>query len=153
MSRAIEHRRRSAILRGLKIVVAVTCLTACVLLVALWVRSYWKHDAMVVYQGSRIGSEYGTVYFYRHPPLVPNTGRNFGFGTLPSPSRKPTFMFECKLTANDTRIRAPHWYIAPLFAALAASPWLPWSKRFSLRTLPIATALVAFVLAIVYALR
>ena len=39
-------------------------------------------------------------------------------------------------------------------AALAAAPWIRWSRRFSLRTLLIATTLVAVVLGlIVYAAR
>jgi hypothetical protein len=58
-------------------------------------------------------------------------------------------MFEWQLTAKDTRIRVPHWYIAPLFAALAWVPWIHWSRRFSLRTLLIATALVAVGLGVI----
>jgi branched-subunit amino acid ABC-type transport system permease component len=49
----------------------------------------------------------------------------------------------------------PHWFIAGFFAAFAATTWvrqLRW--RFSLRTLLIATTLVAVVLgAIVWSIR
>ena len=38
---------------------------------------------------------------------------------------------------------APFWLTIILFAALAAAPWIPWSRRFSLRTLLIAMTLVA----------
>jgi hypothetical protein len=49
-------------------------------------------------------------------------------------------------------VRTPHWLPILLSAALVAAPWLRW--RFSLRTLLIATTLVAVVLgAIVYATR
>jgi hypothetical protein len=42
----------------------------------------------------------------------------------------------------------PHWFPTLLFAAFAALPWLPF-KRFSLRTLLIATTLIAVVLGII----
>jgi hypothetical protein len=37
----------------------------------------------------------------------------------------------------------PHWYPILAFGTLATISWLPWSKRFGLRTLLIATTLVA----------
>jgi hypothetical protein len=50
------------------------------------------------------------------------------------------------------RIRVPYWSLISLSAVFAAIPWLRW--RFSLRTLLIATTLIAFVLgAVVYSLR
>jgi hypothetical protein len=44
---------------------------------------------------------------------------------------------------------ASHWAAVLLMLALTAAPWFPWSKRFSLRTLLIATTLVAVVLGLV----
>jgi hypothetical protein len=48
-----------------------------------------------------------------------------------------------------------HWSFAIFFATLAAIPWLPWlSYRFSLRTLLIATTLIAVLLGFaVWAMR
>jgi hypothetical protein len=43
----------------------------------------------------------------------------------------------------------PHWLFAVLSVVFAAIPWLPW--RFSLRTLLIATRLVAAVLGLIVA--
>jgi hypothetical protein len=40
-------------------------------------------------------------------------------------------------------IMLPHWSAALLFAALAFLVWVPWSLNFSLRTLLIATTLIA----------
>ena len=40
----------------------------------------------------------------------------------------------------------PHWFLAVAAITLAGVPWLRWSARFSLRTLLIATTLVAAVL-------
>ena len=51
-------------------------------------------------------------------------------------------------------IDIPQWFPVLLFATLATAPWIRWSKRFSLRTLLIATTLVAVVLGlVVYAAR
>jgi hypothetical protein len=41
----------------------------------------------------------------------------------------------------------PHWFVALLFAALAALPWI--RPTFSLRTLLIATTLIAVLLGLV----
>jgi hypothetical protein len=47
----------------------------------------------------------------------------------------------------------PHWSPVLLFGAIASCPWLPWFKwRFSVRTLLIATTLVAVGLGMVVAL-
>ena len=44
-------------------------------------------------------------------------------------------------------VTVPTWLLVSLFAAFAALPWLRW--RFSLRTLLIATTLIAVVLGII----
>jgi hypothetical protein len=49
-------------------------------------------------------------------------------------------------------IQLPHWLPLIVFFILSVCPWmfsLPWSKRFSLRTLLIATTLVAAVLGLI----
>jgi hypothetical protein len=51
-----------------------------------------------------------------------------------------------------TTIGVTHWFVSFLITLLAALPWLPY--RFSLRTLLIATTLVAVLLgAVIYAVR
>jgi hypothetical protein len=45
----------------------------------------------------------------------------------------------------------PHWFSALLMAMAATAPWIKW--RFSLRTLLIATTLVAVVLGLAVAMR
>ena len=45
--------------------------------------------------------------------------------------------------ANCTGGIVPYWFPVAILASLAAVPWIRWSKRFSLRTLLIATTLVA----------
>jgi hypothetical protein len=46
-------------------------------------------------------------------------------------------------------IIVPHGLGAMVFAMLATAPWIRWSSRFSLRTLLIATTLVALVLGLI----
>ncbi len=50
---------------------------------------------------------------------------------------------------SGARLVIADWLPTLLFATLAAVPWLPWSNRFSLRTLLIATTLVAVVLGLI----
>ena len=48
-----------------------------------------------------------------------------------------------------TGLMVPHWFVVLIFAFLASTSWMKWSYRFSLRTLLIATTLVAVVLGFV----
>jgi hypothetical protein len=43
----------------------------------------------------------------------------------------------------------PHWFLALAFVGLGGLSWLRWQKRFSLRTLLIATTLVAIALEVI----
>jgi hypothetical protein len=61
--------------------------------------------------------------------------------------RSPFVAGQIGLTSFELRI--PYWLLVFTSGALAAIAWLPWSKRFSLRTLLIATTLVAIVLGII----
>jgi hypothetical protein len=72
-------------------------------------------------------------------PRVPVPARRFGLRTL-SPAN-----FE--LIAIGGGIALPYWLLVITFAATTTLPWLRW--RFSLRTLLIATTLVAIVLGLV----
>jgi hypothetical protein len=120
-------------LHYLRIAVTALSLTACVLLIALWVRSYWPQDSI-------------------------GTGIQSHAGELEVKSRKGWF----HVRAFDSQPRTFGWpyrtlfkvpYLIPVFiaAALAIIPWMRWSKRFSLRTLLIATTLVAVGLGIAVA--
>ena len=45
----------------------------------------------------------------------------------------------------------PYWLLILVSTTLAAAPWIEWPRRFSLRTLLIATTLVAVALGLVVA--
>jgi hypothetical protein len=144
-------------LRYLRILWTVFCGIVCVLLIVLWVRSYWWHDILQLGDGRAVASCLGTV----HACVV-----SVGPGLEPrwiltgSQLLKPaTQKYSCLGIGFSPGkfwpgVVIPDWLPTLLFATLAAAPWIRWSKRFSIRTLLIATTLIAVVLGvIVWAVR
>jgi len=141
-------------LRKLRIAWSVFWGVACVLLIVLWVRSYqWEESASGPLPGasgfildsipSRLeiqlwdGHLSWEVIRYsqeslkaRHIERSPFRGTGFGFYSRP----------------HYCIIHIPYWFLSISTAILTAVPWLRYSKRFRLRTLLIATTLVAVVL-------
>jgi hypothetical protein len=149
-------------LRYLRLAFSATCLIACVLLIALWVRSYWENDMgyfpLSTHRMVVLGSDSGSIGVSSYLPIALQNTRPWrtgivltGWGRLTLRITHPRDRTYPYFAAGSDdiylHVRFPHW-IAVFFAStLAALPWLPWwSKRFSLRTLLIATTLVAVVL-------
>jgi hypothetical protein len=135
-------------LKYVRIAATALSLTACVLLVALWVRCYWWRDLSAPLLISRIPTSIhqGKVVYVetqkRSTADMPDPLVN---GYLP-----PWISFSYKgFTVRGTGVAVPVWALIPPMAAIAALPWIRW--RFSVRTLLIATTLVAVVLGIVVA--
>jgi hypothetical protein len=146
--------------RKLRIAWSVAWCMVAVLLCVLWVRSYFQTDFVTSVNKSRmattLGSTSGAVYFARSDgsPLQFKT-RNGGFAVVTAvetkgwkyASDKPArleSMFLWKVVGKDLMIQIPIWLSAIPLATLAAAPWIRY--RFSLRTLLIATTLVAVAL-------
>jgi hypothetical protein len=161
--------------RKLRIAFSAFCCIACVLLIALWVRSCWRFDQFIqrISAADYVGYSSGKgrfVFGRTNDPLIQAafpqkwTRRGFPFSewdaalngpmaffpaTVPGPDkieiiRLPQFSTHPFLTKPGTvytEVVMPYWL--PIFStvALAAIPWLRW--RFSLRTLLIATTLIA----------
>ena len=132
--------------RKLRIAWSVGCGIACVLLIALWIRSYWSLDVYKSY-GHEIQIAVGRVLI--DETWVPST-------EPPSTTSEATGPHSFRITTVQTLVpagtglRVPFWLPTMVFVIFGAIPWFPW--RFSLRTLLIATMLVAVVLGlIVYA--
>lgn len=153
--------------RKLRIAWSVACGIACVLLVALWVRSYKHDDALQALAPSSsplvLRSFKGQLSFWRWHGVnatrrIPTKALNEDLDDILS-SMRPRFYWGFGRLAYPlgpgAGVFVPHRFPVLISAALAAIPWLPWwSRRFSLRTLLIATTLVAVVLGIgVYAAR
>jgi hypothetical protein len=132
--------------RKLRIAWSVCCAIACVLLIALWVRSYWWWDQLSV----AIGSDTTLAIESMRGDLVVGSYGAGPYWDIYSRSLNGTPPGNLALAPGDVRV--PERFLVLLFAALAAAPWLPWwSKRFSLRTLLIATTLIAVVLGLIVA--
>ena len=140
---------RSRTIRYLRIAVTALSLTACVLLIALWVRSYWWWDRIYrVSAASRlqsIGSNRGTVRFESsHFRFRPHTWRYFS-----NPDYEMYESFRWHFINGNGYIQVPHWLIVLIGAGAATVPWIHRLRRFSLRTLLIAMTLIAVGLGII----
>ena len=156
---------RSRITRYLRIAVTALSLTVCVLLIALWVRSYYRNDALFgpdFTSGiSGFGSVQGGASFFKssrqplprekwriHSEVIGGNGADdewflwpeydigYGFGAL----KRPAFRV----------FVIPHWFLVLVFAVIAISPWLP--SRFTIRTILIATTIIAVLLGLIVCL-
>jgi hypothetical protein len=143
--------------RKLRIAFSATCLIACVLLIVLWVRSYRWEDALVWVRGSArnvftVGSMYGWVQIMYQPGGDSDEMFLPPFCRLqrpPARSLKSIPSFALIANAAITLIRFPIWVLVLLVAAIGTTSWLRFFCRFSLRTLLIATTLVAVVLGLI----
>jgi hypothetical protein len=156
---------RPRVVRSLQIAISVVCGIACVLLIALWVRSYWWWDTayfplttqkMVTVhskEGSLGVSSYSPSILLNRRPWrsgIVLTGWGYWCSALSQPRNTNARMFGGGSDQYYTHVRFPHWFPILLFtisAAFAGFPWIRW--RFSLRTLLIATTLVAVVLGLI----
>ena len=152
-------------LRYLRVAWSVGCAIACVLLIVLWVLSFTERDYL---QGQlpggmdyTIASAHGLIF-----AAIFERDDETSYGFLRSdPSDDVQVAFDKKdfpfgvgirtFRGHQVQVRQIiicHLFVICSFAGLAAAPWLRW--RFSLRTLLIATTLVAMVLGlIVWAMR
>jgi hypothetical protein len=141
------HQRTNRTVQGMKfrklrIAWSVGCGIICLLLIVLWVRSYTWLDSLFVAHSHNFVSENGRIYFdcginwnksvriCRYLPLQTEFTSSRGG--------------QAYATLADGQEFAPYWAVVVFIAALGAASWLPW--RFSLRTLLIATTLVALLL-------
>ena len=146
-------------LRYLRITWTAICVTACLLLIALWVRSYRWGDKLEfpipATHGLVINSANGRVLAAIIGTDSPVTVK----GVIFSRYQRPDYQlgnsdtpFELLSEYSEYGVIVPHWFLISLCAVAATLPWLPY--RFSLRSLLTATTLVAVVLgAIVYVTR
>jgi hypothetical protein len=146
-------------LKYLRIAVTALGLTACVLLVALWVRSYWRLHILERQTGSQafqISSVKGRIAVADLDPRTYVIGKsylNVAAGDAADWRKEGVLGFAYYDDSFVTAFIAPHWLPAVFFAALAVIPWISSSWRFSLRTLLIATTLVAVGLGVLVAVN
>ena len=140
--------------RKLRITWTVFCGIACVLLIALWVRSYWWADNALNVLGHDLISIHGNV-------VIDDTIRFefaddriiwLGGGTNDRFWFVPISLAHAAHARQGSGIAVPYWFLVFPLAVLTSAPWLSQIRwRFSLRTLLIATTLVAVVLGLIVA--
>jgi hypothetical protein len=143
-------------LKYVRIAVTALCLMACVLLMVLWARSYRAEDraqGRISSVGIRLYSSRGWLVLFKNStpgagPYDWDISLGSDYWLTPPDSRLqyalPLSFFGPSATSN---ISLPHWVLALVSTAGAAASWLcPWQLRFSVRTLLIATTLVAVLL-------
>ena len=145
------------VLKYLRIAVTTLSLTACALLVALWVRSYRIYDALCgsigdhgaisldLLRGRIILSYWPQLdrewqWWHDEPDKVQIKSLNdidhvTGFNTFTN--------------FDGGGVLVPHWFPVTVTAIVAVIGWSRGSRRFSLRTLQIATTLIAVGLGII----
>jgi hypothetical protein len=147
--------------RKLRIAWSVAWGLAALLLIVLWVRSYWWIDFVTVPNpmAAQISSGRGTIRFPRQNVPTPS----WRFVTIsmvevaaelkaqgeepPVSPRPPLLYFDIK----PSYVALSYLYPLVVFGAITGIPWI--GNRFSLRTLLIATTLVAVVLGLIVWLR
>jgi hypothetical protein len=167
---------RPRLFKYLRIAFSAVCLIACVLLIVLWVRSYWSRQWAYVrmldnyVECSTCRGRFGLQILGEHfRPGERAIKWNAGSKPLAIDSQYTTFTdtpmsgfmtsvrthrMSGNITLKSWQFVAPCWFMGGLCVAVAGLPWLRWSWRFSLRTLLIATTLVAVLLGlIVYSVR
>jgi len=127
----------------LRIAFSVTCGIACVLLIVLWVRSYSAFDvAGGPISSSHLISSISTngkleVAISRRTTLELTRPQDWGIETYP---QSTTYTYP----TNAGYMTFPHWLAILSIIGLSIVPW--YASHFTLRTLLIATTLVAVVL-------
>ena len=148
-------------LKYLRIAVSVLSLTACVLLIALWVRSYWRRDMYAVNcsANQQLGVDIfpGTLYLFnssepgvRNYTMVNQFSWQEGQNMLDQavPTRFAGIGVKFADIGNSTLV-VPCWFLTLLPATIAVAPWIKW--RFSLRALLIGMTVAAVLLGMVVA--
>jgi hypothetical protein len=144
-----------AMLRYLRFAVTAMGLTALMLSLTLWVRSYWGREFL----GEYLTPKYKYEMFSLNGKLLILKQQRIFIGVELRVAYPDALVSDwasrSKLGiayASDelfALLAVSYWLLTSLTIGLAAAPWLTW--RFSLRTLLIATALIALGLGIVAA--
>jgi hypothetical protein len=161
--------------RKLRIAWSVGWGLACVLLIIFWWRSWQQGEGRILEWSSKhrfaimsLLGEVGIAYIgngnyvgivpsakldWEESPHYPYSVINRGpypHLTERGPPFKARFRWTKPKWYPDKRyIGAPYWFLTVTVAALGAVPWIQPSRRFSLRTMLIATAVVAVTLGLI----
>jgi hypothetical protein len=144
--------------RKLRIAWSVAWGVACLLMIALWVRSYQWVDLVYVGDSHTTISWRGNFYFHNVRLMYPAGRQEFSheYGAIVLASiwngDQAVFIWRDPRAIEELNPHVAFWSLILLCVILGVACWMPW--RFSLRTLLIVMTLVAVGLGvIVYAVR
>jgi hypothetical protein len=152
--------------RKLRIAWSVVFAIAAVMLIVLWVRSYWWWDTVA--KGWRptprqvlvLSSQSGDVIFH-YWDIRRSAQTDFvrwKVTTLRSPDQdffpvggiaESYAGFYFIHSPSEFSLYVPDWFLVPLLILFATAPWMRWRTRFTTRTLLLATTAVAVVLGLI----
>lgn len=164
----VKKRSMTRYLHYFRIAVSVFFVVLTVLLCVWWVRSYSRMDVLAVPYGNwgaggfLVTSQRGTIGCMDalrivSLPLKSTPSHSVDWSTYtPDSYRWPIYshyVHSAQLRGHSIpvglRFLFPIWSLAVVCAIVAALPWFPYSRRFSLRTLLIGTTLVAVMMGLV----
>jgi hypothetical protein len=144
-------------LRRLLNIASIICLVLCVVLMGMWVRSYFEGD----YLSWRMTGTTGFV-------VAPKSGRLQGWGQGPSDWPFASSKNDARLldtttghlpflgfgyiwqqASGTTVVTVPYWFLVLTSGSLAMLFQLRWPPRFTLRSLFIVTTFLAVVLGMI----
>jgi hypothetical protein len=159
--------------RKLRIAWSVGCGVVCLLLIVLWVRSYGsigslktRYYLLEVFVSTYRGLVITDVNFNQTSDSANIPNVEWVIGSFPMTEKFTYYLankqnvrsflgFRWNSDQSIYEVSLPFWFLVLLISTLGAIPWIRYFKwRFSLRTLLIATTLVAVALGLaVYAAR
>ena len=152
--RRIDREGGSVKLRKLRIAWSGGCGIVCVLLIALWVRSYATCDIYTTADWRTGGAKGavsvdGQLYLFLQKSPRPRKWRQMSLPAGEVSFVNRVFMSHeigFRVSTGGIFIVATHWLAVAMVSALAAICWVPWSLKFNLRTMLIGTSLLAVLL-------
>jgi hypothetical protein len=151
----------SRILRHWRIAFSALCGLAAVLFALLWVRSCSISDDLVIPLPGSWSVGVGTGPGSCGMGISTQSPNRFEWNTIDVDVLRPvvpaeylkyyTGIWGCfdYVDTISPLVIVPDWFLIGVAIALSAAPWIRWPNRFSLRTLLVATTLVAAVLGLI----
>jgi hypothetical protein len=147
--------------RKLRIAWSVWWGVGAVLLIALWVRSYWWCNSIYIQHSTqvriaRVFSMQGRIGISSRQHGMDTKFRSFKLGepmeyTDDYGRNSTSAWIRIMRWVSFTEVLVPYWLVVFLCGSSATAPWIAF--RFSLRTLLIATTLVGVLLGLIVWLR
>jgi hypothetical protein len=153
-------RSKGRMLRRLLNIASIVCLVVCAALMGMWVRSYYSTDMA---HGPFLGSpasftivstqgELGLAAFINPgPDRFDGQSGYIDDRFFACPRYNPFWGFGARTAGGNPIVVFPFWFLVLANVALAAAFRVKWSRRFGLRTMLVATTLIAVALGMIVA--